>query len=648
MTIKLRLLAGVVLLTTASMGGLLLVVDNRNEQAARQAAVRYAEQVSSRSGETAARSVTVPLGTARDLARTLLALHERGGTRAQADEVQRRLLEAHPEYLGVWTGWEPDAFDGPDARWRGKGADTDKSGRYVPYWNRASGSVALEPLNAYDTPGDGDFYQVPKSTLREKVLEPYVYQIAGKPVLMTSVAVPIVEKGRFVGVAGVDIALATLGEQVDAIKPYGTGRARLVSTAGALVAGGGESELTKPVDATTKALATQAVAQGSTTTTLSDDGTLLEVAAPLHLGEQDTWALTVSIPMDSVLADVQALRRLTAVLALVALLLAGGVAVVLARRMVRPVEQLRDRMAEIADGDGDLTVRMDESRQDELGQLAGAFNRFVARVADTVRAISGSAATLTASAEGLASVSTQLQAGAHQTSATAGTAAAAASEVDTNIQSIAAGAGQMSASITEIAASASACVGVTTEAVATAEDTSRQMAALGEASAQADTVVKLITSIAEQTNLLALNATIEAARAGEAGKGFAVVAGEVKDLAQQTARATEDITERLQAIQDGTAAAARSIERISSVIARIDEYGSTIASAVEEQSATTSALTRASGDAAEGSGRITRTVDGVARTAEDTSRGAAAAQEAADELTRLAQDLHSLVTTFRV
>ncbi len=647
-TIKLRLVAGVVLVTTAAMGGLLLVVDHHNDQAARQAAVQYAEQVSGRSGEQAALSLTVPLGTARDLAQTLLALHRNGASRREADDVLRGILQAHPEYLGVWTGWEPDAFDGADRRWRGRARSTDATGRYVPYWNRAGGTITVEPLNAYDTPGDGDYYQVPKQSRREKVLEPYVYQIAGKPVLMTSVAVPIIDEGRVVGVAGVDIALAALGEQVEAIRPYGTGRTRLVSTGGALVAGGGGEGLTEPVDAATRELVAAAVNRGTTTTRTSADGTQLLVAAPLRLGAQDTWVLTGSIPMSSVLADAQELRRLTGLLALVALVVAAGVAVVMARRIVRPVERLRDRMIEIADGDGDLTVRVAEDSDDETGQMGAAFNRFVARVAGTVRAISDSAATLTASAQGLVSVSTQLQATARETSGTAGAAAAAATEVDGSIRNIASGAEQMSASITEIASSASASVEVTAEAVTVAQDTSRRMQALGEASAQADTVVKLITSIAEQTDLLALNATIEAARAGEAGKGFAVVAGEVKDLAQQTARATEDITARLQAIQDGTTAAARSIERISAVIARIDEHGSTIASAVEEQSATTSALTRASSDAAEGSGRISRTVDGVARTAEDTSRGAQAAQQAADELTRLAEDLRGLVTTFTV
>jgi methyl-accepting chemotaxis protein len=169
---------------------------------------------------------------------------------------------------------------------------------------------------------------------------------------------------------------------------------------------------------------------------------------------------------------------------------------------------------------------------------------------------------------------------------------------------------------------------------------------LGESSREIGDVVKVITSIAEQTNLLALNATIEAARAGEAGKGFAVVANEVKELAQETAKATEDIARRVEAIQGDTEGAVAAIGRISEVIGQINDYQLTIASAVEEQTATTSEMSRSVGEAADGSGQIAANIGGVSGAADATSQALGQTRTAVDELSRMASDLRTAVSRF--
>jgi methyl-accepting chemotaxis protein len=187
---------------------------------------------------------------------------------------------------------------------------------------------------------------------------------------------------------------------------------------------------------------------------------------------------------------------------------------------------------------------------------------------------------------------------------------------------------------------------VAARAVTAAETTTATVAKLGESSAEIGNVVKVITSIAEQTNLLALNATIEAARAGEAGKGFAVVANEVKELAQETAKATEDIAKRVLAIQGDTKAAVAAIEEISSIVAQISDRQTTIASAVEEQTATTNEMSRSVQEAASGTTEIATNITGVSAAADSTTQSLGQTRAAVDELSRMAADLRTTVGRF--
>lgn len=285
-----------------------------------------------------------------------------------------------------------------------------------------------------------------------------------------------------------------------------------------------------------------------------------------------------------------------------------------------------------------------------VGSLIGTvtFTTLIARTIERhVSAIEQNAQALASSSEELASVSQQISAAAEETSAQSTVVSSASVEVSGNVQTVAAAAEEMTASIREISNNASEAARVAGAAVRVAEQTNQTIAQLGASSDEIGNVVKLITTIAQQTNLLALNATIEAARAGDAGKGFAVVANEVKELAKETSKATENISHRVDAIRADTKGAVDAIAEVSKIINQINEISGAIASAVEQQTATTNEMTRNIGQAAKGSSEIAQNISGVASAAQSTSQGAGDTSKAASELARMSSDLQTLVGQFR-
>ena len=347
-------------------------------------------------------------------------------------------------------------------------------------------------------------------------------------------------------------------------------------------------------------------------------------------------------------ADVYASARWWVIAVMAGAVIIGlALAIFLAAMISGPVQEVSHVAQRIAAGDltgEEIVVRS----KDEIGDMAISMNKMQKNVKSMIISVAENAQHVANASEEFSAVSQQITANSEETTAQANVVSGATEQVNRNLQTVATGAEQMSSTIQDIAKNATESARVASQAVKTAESTNVTISKLGVSSAEIGQVIKVITSIAQQTNLLALNATIEAARAGEAGKGFAVVANEVKELAKQTAKATEDISQKIAAIQTDTKGAVDAIAAIGAVINQISDISNTIATAVEEQSATTNEMTRNVAEAAKGSSEITQNISGVAQAAQGTSSSAHESMKAAQSLAQMSTQLRGLVEQFKV
>ena len=498
-------------------------------------------------------------------------------------------------------------------------------------------------------------------------------KVTGNPVFV--IACPIRDKG---GVKGVFFGVVDVGsfshKFVDPVKIGETGYAYIYDQRGLVIAHPKDKKLILDLNMNDLSFGKEMVAKGSGFIEYEWKGVTKTVA--FKKDELMGWTVGAGANNAELLSPAKSLGIVNLALALVVVGIAVAVMLFLVRAMTKPINNAVERLKDIAQGEGDLTQRLEVTTRDEIGEMATWFNTFLQNQQAMIKDIADNARTLSKSSAELASISQQMASDADASSGRSNTVAAAAEEMSTNVNSVAAAmeqaatnlnmvasaTEQMTASVGEIAQKSENAREITGRAVSKAQGTSRKVEDLGNATQAISKVTEVITEISEQTNLLALNATIEAARAGEAGKGFAVVANEIKVLAKQTAEATLEIKKQIEGVQGSTRETVTEISEISDVINSVDEIVSAIATAVEEQSVTTREISESIAQASSGiqevntnvaqssevTVSITRDISEVNQFSNEMTNSSSQVNASAGELSGLAEKINEMVGKFKV
>ncbi len=558
-------------------------------------ALELSEEMAFRYGATVQAKLEVPMDAARTLAQTFEALKSAGNPdRALMDRIQKQILERNPGFLGVWTCWEPNALDGKDTEFiNAKGHD--HTGRYVPYWYRGSGSIALEALIGYDVPGDGDYYLIARNTGVETILDPYAYEIDGKKVMLTSLVVPIKIDGKVVGVAGVDISLASLVDLITDIKPFGTGYGYIVSNNATLTAHHKQDIIGKDFISRQRADVQQPIANAIKhgkryslfKVSMATGIHSFQVLTPITIGKTVTpWCFIISVPIDNIMAEAHRTMYTAIGIGLVAMLVLILVVFFIARGITGPMNNIIGNLNQAATQVGSASQQVSSASQ----ELAEGSTEQAASIEET-----------SASLEEMSSMTRQN--------------ASNASEAD------------------RLMKSANQVVSLANESM---HRLTGSMAEITKASEETSKIIKTIDEIAFQTNLLALNAAVEAARAGEAGAGFAVVADEVRNLAMRAAEAARNtaalIEGTVKKVTDGSGLVKDTNEAFDKVTHSAAKVGELLAD-----------ISAASTEQAQGIDQVSKAVSEMDKVTQQNAANAEQSASASEQMSAQAEQMKTMV-----
>lgn len=638
-----------------------------------------ARSVARHHAEQAGRVLNSGMSVAKNLAGAFRAIREQGGTDRKAyNEILNRTLVDNPSLAGAWSGFEPNALDGKDADYKNEGEPFgDGTGQYVTYYYNFGDGIVPYHLTGLDNPEVNEYYTTPRDTNKPYVTDAITYDIQGRDVVLTSFVYPVQNSsGQFLGVLGVDLELNALSERFAKLTPFGTGTVNLVSAQGTWVAHEDPDVRGNKLDGNDVVQAAILNAMKTGETVRVDDDTTMHMIVPVQIvGYPNQWGVVVNVPLATVYAPADNLRNATLIGGIILLIIVIAVVLFSTKALVsRPMTSVAGVIDSLQKGDFSVRVPYLE-RQDEIGAIAKALesfkeasagmqqaerdkleaeqrasesrNRTRLQMADEFEKSIGSiVVNVSDSAGNMEKVSRQMRRAADESSEQAVVVAAAADEASANVQTVASATEELSASIQEISSQVAKSSDISNTAVEEASRANTMITGLAEAAVRIGEVVSLINDIAAQTNLLALNATIEAARAGEAGKGFAVVAQEVKNLANQTAKATDEIAQQIGSIQSETQNTVGAIERVTETISNINEIATAIASAVEQQGAATAEISGNVQQAAAGTNEVSSSIGIVRNTSQETGEAASNVQAGATQLAEEARNLDTQVKSF--